>query len=678
MQSTFTAGELSPALHARVDLAKYQTGLAIAKNAIVHAHGGISNRAGWEFITSTKNVTGKVRLVPFRFNTEVGNTYMLEFGNLYMRVHRKSAAGVYDPDGVVEIVSPYTESELEGLKFAQSGDVMYLTAKWRTPYTLSRTSAHTGWAFSIMAFNPVPANTTAFAAVGSGFVANDRTRKYQVTQVNNDGQESGSATTLTVTVDTSWPAAAKVAFTWANSSDPEFSYYNIYCALEGDAYGYMGTAETSGFTDDNITPDLSTPLKREKYDFTTSDLYPSAIAFHEQRLLFASLQAEPQAVIASEVSDFVSFSYTRPRGLADAFQFQVDSGVINEVRHLISMNDLVIMTAGANYRITDNGDGFAFENISSKPQGNRGASNLTPLQVGNTLLYTLPREKAVHALTYSEQSQGYDGLDVSIMAKHLLDGQKITDWTYQQEPDSIVWAVMSDGTMTSLTYVREHEVTGWCRHETAGSFETVASVEEGEEDAVYAVVTRNINGTDVRNIERLRRREISVAEDAFFVDSGTTYSGAPTATITGLTHLEGETVAILADGNVVSNKVVTGGAVTLPSPASLVHVGLPYTTDIETLEPPEEFGKRKSVALLRARVYRSRGMWAGPNVNTLTELRQRAQENYGDEIKLYTGLHEITLDASWEERGNLYIQQRDPLPLTLLAVIPDIGSETRE
>ena len=676
MQTTFTSGELSPSLHARVDLAKYQTGLATANNAIVHAHGGISNRSGWEFIAATKSVTGKVRLIPFRFNTEVGNTYILEFGHLYMRVHRKTAAGVYDPDGVVEIASPYTAAQLSDFKYVQSADVMFIAVKGSAPRKLSRTNVnHLVWVFSTVAFNAVPATITGVTKTAANFTDNDRTRKYRITQVNNDGRESLGSTAVAQTVDTKWPTDAKVTLAWTTTSDAAFSYYNIYCALEGDTFGFLGTAETNAFVDDNITPDLASPLTRDKYSFSASADFPSNVAFHEQRLLFAGLQAEPQAIVASNTGDFVSFSYTRPRGLSDAFKFQVDSGVINEVRHVLSMNDLVVMTAGANYRITDNGDGFAFENISSKPQGNRGASKLTPLVVGNTLLYTLPREKSVHALTYSEQSQGYDGLEVSIMAKHMLDGQKIVDWTYQQEPDSIVWSVMSDGTLTSLTYVREHEVSGWCRHNTAGTFEAIASIEEGEQDAVYAVVKRNINGSDVRYIERLREREVFEAKDAFFVDSGKTYSGSATTTITGLGHLEGETVSILADGNVVVQQVVASGQITLPAAASLVHVGLPYVTTIETLEPPEEFGKRKSVALLRARVYRSRGMWVGPNANQLTELRQRAQEQYGEAIPLFTGLLEITLDPTWEEQGNLYIQQRDPLPLTLIAVIPDVGYE---
>jgi len=678
MQSTFTAGELSPSLHARVDLAKYQTGLATAKNAIVHAHGGVSNRAGWEYIVPTKNVTGKVRLIPFRFNTEVGNTYMLEFGDTYMRVHRKTAAGVYDPDGVVEQTSPFGETHLASLKFVQSADVMFITSKWLAPHKLARTNVnHLSWAFSLMAFNDTPPLVAGLSATSAEFDsgAQDRTRKYRVTQVDTDGRESIGSTMQSATVDTLWPAAAKVTLTWTDSSDSAFAYYNIYCALEGDTYGFIGTAEDNKFVDDNITPDLATPLAREKYEFDSEAKYPSGVAFHEQRLMFSGLKDDAQVMIASEAGDFNSFSYTRPRSPSDAFKFQVDSGVINEVRHMVSMNDLVVMTAGANFRITDNGDGFAFENISSKPQGNRGASNLTPLIVGNTLLYTLPREKAVHALTYSEQAQGYDGLEVSIMAKHMLDGQKIIDWTYQQEPDSIVWSVMSDGTMTSLTYVREHQVTGWCRHETDGTFEAVASVEEGEQDAVYAVVKRNINGADVRYIERLREREVFDAKDAFFVDAGKTYSGAATSTITGLAHLEGETVAVLADGNVVGQQVVASGQITLPAAATLVHVGLPFVTDIETLEPPEQFGKRKSVALLRARVYRSRGMWVGPNANQLTELRQRGQEDYGAAIPLYTGLLEVTLDPTWEEHGNLFIRQVDPLPLTLIAVMPDIGSE---
>ncbi len=745
MQSTFTAGELAPALHSRVDLSKYHTGLKKAINCIVHAHGGVSNRPGFLYIAATKAVTGTVRLLPFRFNTS--DTYMLEFGELYMRVYRN---GIFQ----VEVVSPYPEEEVNDIRFVQSADVMFMTTKWRTPYQLSRTS-HTVWAFTALSFNPSPALVTTFVATPAGFTVNDRTRSYVITQVDSDGRESSreSATTInadtiafndanpdtitdsgagfgsftsgksvkvegspkndgiylvttaaagtltldaaeklvaesvgatititeltdpaTATVDASWPGIAKVTLTWDKMAGAD--YYNVYCSLEGGTYGYIGTAEDATFIDDNIIPDISSPLEKSKYGFEDPGSEPATVGFHEQRLLFANLQNQPQAIISSQVGDFINFNYRRPRGVSDAFKFQIDSGVINEVRHVVSMNDLLVLTAGAEYRVTDNGDGFAFENISSKPQGNRGSSELTPLLVGNTLLYTLPREQAVHALSYSDQSKGYDGLDVSILSKHLLqDGKKITSWCYQQEPDSIVWAVRSDGDLLSLTYVREHEVAGWASQQTDGTFESIASVEESGEDVVYVVVTRNINGSPARHLERLGSRVISDVRDAFFVDAGITYDGASTTTITGLTHLEGEDVVALADGNVIKSLTVSGGQITLPAAAEKVHVGLPYQMEFQTLEPPDEFGKKKSVALLRVNVYRSRGMWAGPNVDQLLELKQRDAEPWGDPVELFTGQFEIILDATWSDHGGLYIQQRDPIPLTILAVIPEVGHE---
>ncbi|MDQ4678173.1 hypothetical protein, partial [Stenotrophomonas maltophilia group sp. RNC7] len=136
-----------------------------------------------------------------------------------------------------------------------------------------------------------------------------------------------------------------------------------------------------------------------------------------------------------------------------------------------------------------------------------------------------------------------------------------------------------------MTYVPEQQVQGWHRHTTAasGKFESVCCVTEEDEDAVYTIVKRTINGQSVRYVERLHSRRVEALEDAFFVDAGLSYSGAPATTFGGLDHLEGEEVNILADGAVMSRQVVTGGEVTLQQPASTVHVGLPITADLVTL-----------------------------------------------------------------------------------------------
>jgi hypothetical protein len=176
-------------------------------------------------------------------------------------------------------------------------------------------------------------------------------------------------------------------------------------------------------------------------------------------------------------------------------------------------------------------------------------------------------------------------------------------------------------------------------------------------------------------------REIATLDDSFFVDAGLKYEGSPISSISGFWHLEGESVVALADGNVVRNLTITNGTVTLPAAASVVSVGLPYVAEIETLALDVGAvqglgtiqGRFKSVASVTVRVEQSRGMFIGPNRGKMREWKQRTNEPYGTAIALFTGDLEQTLDADWNRNGNVVIQQNDPLPMAVLAIMPDVA-----
>ena len=147
-------------------------------------------------------------------------------------------------------------------------------------------------------------------------------------------------------------------------------------------------------------------------------------------------------------------------------------------------------------------------------------------------------------------------------------------------------------------------------------------------------------------------------------------------TISGLWHLEGETISILADGNVVEDKVVSSGSVTLDEKASRVHAGLKYIADLETLnvEAPDGTiqGRPKKLPKVTVRFQASRGLLAGPTTDQLVEMKQREYETMGSPTQLLTGDKEITLTPAWNSNGRLFLRQINPLPMTILAVIPDI------
>lgn len=320
--------------------------------------------------------------------------------------------------------------------------------------------------------------------------------------------------------------------------------------------------------------------------------------------------------------------------------------------------------------------------------------------------------------------------------------------------------------LLGLTYLREQQVYAWHPHPmTNGYVESICSISEGQEDAVYALIRRTVNGSTVRYVERLNTRQFTEQQDAFFVDSGLSYSGentdssrtmtigsaggwtyqdeftltcssaifdssntdyeihipyteggvsksmrlsiagvisstvatvlanrdVPTAlrntaqstwsiarrTFAGLSHLEGQAVSILADGNVEPQQVVSGGEVTIENHSSVVHIGLPVAAVIETLDvnvagQSTLLDKTKLINQLCVMLNSGRSVWAGTDDAHLLEYTQREWEFYDDPVGLKTGIIDMNLDANWERNGRIVISHSDPLPLGILAIIPRV------
>ena len=273
------------------------------------------------------------------------------------------------------------------------------------------------------------------------------------------------------------------------------------------------------------------------------------------------------------------------------------------------------------------------------------------------------------------------------MSRHLFENRSIKAWAYAQAPSSIVWVVLDDGSLVSLTYMKEHEVWAWTRHESgAGAvFEDVTTIAENGEDVPYFVVKRTIGGVAKRYIERLHTRAFDRVEDAFFVDCGLTYSGPPVTRLIGLAHLEGCEVVALSDGNVVRGLTVEHGAVSLPVAAAKVHVGLPYSAVLQTLDLDLGMvqdigsvqGRFKSVSRVVLRVEKTRGIFIGPRDEArdgerTVEFKQRSTEAWNEAIGLYTGDIDMVPPASWNRAAGMFVKQFDPLPMSILSIMPEV------
>lgn len=771
LQPTFAAGELSPSASARTDIARYYTGLKLCRNFMVMPYGGIRNRAGTRLVAEVKDSTKRCRLIPFQFNDV--QTYILAFGDQNMRVVKDGGQVLYSSGPNVgqpfELAIPYTQNDLPLLNFTQSADVMTFAQPAYKPRELNRL-AHDNWTTAEISLAPriaAPASATAVSGGGTGVA---QTWRYQVTAVLDDGNTLDESLPATSNTITSHADVASATITWPAVAGA--TYYIVYKDANGAGiYGFAGRATGTTFTDQNITAIKTDTPPNGNDPFVGVGNYPGAVVYYQQRLIFAGSDLKPQTVWTSKTGLFKNFGYSVPNKDDDAITFTLSSNKVNRVRHLLGLRKLIALTTGGEFTIAGGDTGLSAKTVQASPEGYDGSSIVPPVVVGNSAVYVQARGNRVSSFGYSLNADGFAADDLTLFSAHLLKGKELTNVAYQKVPDSIVWYVRNDGVLLGMTYVPEQQLVGWHWHDTDGFVESIACIPEGQEDVLYMVVRRTINGVQRRFIERMASRQITSIEDAFFVDCGLTYDGrnadsaktmtlsggttwgypevitmtavghAPftagsvgveyslkrsvidesgdpgtevvrvevvgytsssvvtvkllivcpeslrvspvstwarqVKTLSGLGHLEGKTVSILADGSVHPQRVVTGGSVSLQEAAGIAHVGLQYVSDAETLDlelkNANETVQDKKIAVtgLIVRVEESRGIFAGKDKNHLYECKTDRDE-YEPPIELLTGQADIPISNDWQGKGRVFIRQSDPLPLSILAVIPEV------
>jgi hypothetical protein len=458
--------------------------------------------------------------------------------------------------------------------------------------------------------------------------------------------------------------------------------YYVY-KQKNSLWGYIGETTGLQFVDNNIAPDFSITPPNLDAIFAGPNDYPGAVTYFEQRRSFAGTLNNPQNVWMSNSGTESTFSYSLPIQDSDRISFRVASRESNQIRHLLPMSQLVMLGLAGEFAV-NSGSNSALtpSNVWNRQQAYIGASNVQPTIINTSLVYCASRGGHVRELGYSWESNGFTTGDLSLRAIDLFDNLTIVDQTFAKAPKPIVWFVSSNGNLLGLTYVPEQQIGAWHHHDTDGVFESVTCVAEGNEDRLYAVIQRTVNGQQVRYVERMASRLIdaNAIADCFFVDAGSTYSGAPATTISGLTWLEGKTVAVLADGCVQNRKVVTGGAITLDRAASRVQVGLPYQSDLQTVPLTLQIdgfgqGRQKNIDKCWVRVYKSSGLFIGPSSDLLTEALQRTTEPYGTPPALQNAEMEVVVLPWWQPDGQIFIRQDNPLPLTVvgLTMLVSIG-----
>lgn len=582
---------------------------------------------------------------------------------------------------IYRVGSPFNGVELSEVDYEQSANVMYLAHLDHAPTKLTRT-AHTNWAFTSVAFSPTIAAPTGVSvtvtnpnvdASNSGNAYFPQPANYVVTAVNDDtGQESRASSVVTGTNDLSLKRN-KNTIAW--SAVTGATRYRVYKADNTREYGYIGNTTGLSFVDDNIGPDYTSGPPVGYNPFAAANDYPSTVTFFEQRLLWARTNNRPNAIFGSRSGDFENMDISRPLRASDSLSFALVSGRVNAINQLVSARNLLALTSDSIFQIEGGQNGYiSATDFVSRRQNGRGSSRLSPLVIDSVVFYQTAIGNGVRTLGYTFQSDSIESNDVTIYSPDLFRGFNIVAWAYAQEPRSLIWAVRDDGKLLCFTWEQEQQVWGWTVCETDGLVKSVAVISENAEDRLYLTVQRG----DKLLIERMASARWDTVDDACYLDSAVTYVFDPPASVLrNLDHLEGKTVSALADGNVYSGLVVTGGQVTLPDAVSRATCGLPYTATIETLPLAVQtregwtIAKPQSASRAVVRVVDTRAVYVGPTDADLDLIKDRQFEPAGAPPSLRTGLLESSLRAKINHGARVVVQSRDPLPMTVTAIYID-------
>ena len=681
LKNVLNGGEISPMCRARAEQDRYKSGCDTLLNFLPMPQGGITRRPGFQYIYTA--LAQDVRLIPFVFSETQGR--VLEFGEKQMRVWMPDGTAVAKDGAPLVVSTPYPLSALDDLRFAQSADVIYFAHPDYAPQKLSR-YADNDWRWSTVTFAPsigAPYNLVA-SILGKGSTATDvskRTYTYVVTAVDEDtGQESQASASVSIEGE-SMTMSYGVRLTWTAPAGT-VAEYRIY-KLKGGIYGFIGRAKgRTSFEDYNIVADAEDTPPTYNQPFTGAEKYPSLVFFYQGRLGWAATNEKPMTVWLSKSGDLESLAESVVPKADDSIEVTMATTQANGFAWLKpDRSALCIGTTGNEWTLSpSSGAVLTPSNPSYSLQTSFGGERLDPLLINGAVVYVQRGSNSIRAFAYTYNEDKYMGQDLTILSRHILRDVDVKAWCYQQEPYSVIWCVLSDGTIATCTLMIDQQVCGWARHTTHGRFLDICTIPGTPDDQVWAVVQRTVNGVGKTFIERLADYFDSEAlEDAFFLDSGMQYSGEATDTITGLAHLSGATVSAFADGATLEGlKVSDEGQVTLPRGYKNVVLGFGYESRMKPTRPELDTQNGSSlmhnrrVSSVRARVYRSMAFDVGLDNGKPWLIRDREVTAGTFSIDPFfvddVADLEIAIAGGWSPDNIPFFSVSTPTPLTILAV----------
>jgi hypothetical protein len=575
-----------------------------------------------------------------------------------------------DDELPVQFSTPYAEADLDELQWTQSADTLYMCHPDYKPRKILRYS-HEDWGLEEISFTgpnliSVPEfDADAVWVKGTGWTISAGVATAAPGSASNltevDILEIGKTYTVVFTISnyaagTITPYCGSGGAGTARSSNGTFTE-TIVCSGSDDFYFAKNAAADCDIDDAKCSTD----------PFNLIDNYPRSVTFHEERLFFAGTNTYPQRIWGSASGDYENLT----TGVLDddAVEYSIASDQVNVIEWLVPTTALLAGTAGGEFRVKGGTDDIITPtSISAKSISTLGvAPKLKGLRIGHVIIFIQTAGRKVYEMKFSFEEDSFIGNNIMLISEHLTEDAQIIDMVYQQEPDSILWCLLDDGTLLSCTYERTQQVIAWARHEVAGTGVEVESIctipdPDGGADDLWICVKHTIDGGTVRYVEYL---DNSVNGMDHFIS----YSGAATDTFTNLSHLEGEDVVVKGDGALYPDETVASGTIVLDETVSTLFAGLAFEGTVKTLRPAVEiqagvaYGLTKSWNKIQIMLNES----VGGSINGETLLLIDPEQEMGTAPDPYTGVIDM-IELGWDDEAQITIVQDNPFPFILLAI----------
>ena len=742
IQPSFATGEVSTEVANRVDLDKYASALLQAKNAYIRPYGTVYKRGGSIYCGEAKYPDKKVFLHNFttkgkEFLLEIGHLYIRIWdGDTYTGIE---LATPYTEDDLSEL--RFCQSA--DVMYIASGNYPvytlnhYSDTDWRVarfefspPYfdSVLTTVVEDGSDETII--TPSATTGTITLTASKSFFTQSKvkgwlklTHEISSTTLHLEGQ----GTTNAVIIGGSWKIithgtwTGKVTIqkkignngTWksfreysssddnniseSGTVDEEDVWMRVIstgsdCKVDLTAIGYtkegwvqITSVSSATQATGEVKKTLGAATKADTYAWGSWDEeygYPQTVCFFQDRLCFAATRKQPFMLWMSRSGDYPNFSVEKVSGTVtddSAIALSVVTRNQSSVKHLLAVKDMMVLTDGNELTISGS-DTVTPSKATVQLQTSRGASGVFPIMVGNRVIFVQRRGETVRDMGYSLESDSYNGMDLTLLAKHLMRGKTITTSAYMQEPDSRIYFVISDGTINCLAYMQDQKVYAWSHLITDGEYIAACNIEQTNEDSIYVAVKRTVNKEDKVYIERMcNQGESEDPMNYTFLDSAKVLTFDEDSDTGSVPHLIGKSISVLSEGREYKNITVDSkGSFTIPNGSTRMIAGIPYEMKLEVPNVETNTqqgtlqGRRKKMAAVTLRLVNSLGGYVGNNDKQMDQIKY--DEIQEQAITLYTGDKEITLpnNPGFGLRGRVMITSSQAYPFNLVALIKEL------